>query len=168
MRRGRIVLLAVVLAAGCSESNPVGPGDAAELRTKSIVIPDPGDGGGRPLTASLTTEAEVPACNEAAPAGRGTATISINVGLGQLCWVADVENVATDFTGAHIHRAPAGSAGSIVVPVVTPDSTGHTEGCTTADPELLKEILQTPDAFYFNVHNTDCRPGVARGQLSKQ
>jgi hypothetical protein len=167
MSRRLIVLVAAGLMAACSQSSPVRPDPAAAPGPSDIVIPEPGDGGGRPLTATLTTEAEVPACNEPAPPGRGTATISMNPGLGQVCWVVDVENVNTTFTGAHIHRAPAGMAGGIVIPITTPDASGHSEGCTTASRELINEILQNPEGFYLNVHNEDCRPGVARGQLTK-
>jgi hypothetical protein len=39
-------------------------------------------------------------------------------------------------------------------------------GCTTADPNLVAEIVANPAAFYVNVHNTDYPPGAVRDQLS--
>jgi hypothetical protein len=166
MRLTSIVLLTVIFAVGCSQSSPVRP-DSSTTDSTAIVIPDPGAGGGRPLTATLRVEEEVPACNEPAPPARGTATISLNVGLGQVCWVIDVQNADPPFTGAHIHEAPPGVAGPIVVPFTTPNTSGHTEGCTSVDRELVKDILQNPEEYYVNVHNRTCPGGVARGQLSK-
>ena len=167
MRPRSIVLFAVTFAVGCSQSSPVRPEGISGSESTAIVIPGPGDIGGRPLTATLMTENEVPACTEPPPPARGTATVSINVGQSQICWVIDVANAGAPFTGAHIHEAPVGSAGPIVVPFTTPNAAGHSEGCRTADADLLKEILANPDEYYVNVHNTTCPPGVARGQLSK-
>jgi hypothetical protein len=79
---------------------------------------------------------------------------------------ANRTDVNTSFVGAHIHRAPAGEQGAIVV-VQTPDASGHLEGCTTADRDLVKDILKNPEAYCLNVHNVDCPPGVARGQLGE-
>jgi hypothetical protein len=165
MHTRSMVLFAALLAAGCSQSSPVQPDSGSAEGTTAAVVPDPGVRGGRPINVTLTTEAEVPECTEPAPPGRGTAVITLNPGLGQVCWVIDVENVSTPFIGAHIHRAPAGEPGDIVVPFQTPDASGHSEGCTTADRALVKDILQNPEAYYLNTHNLDCPPGVARGQL---
>jgi CHRD domain len=168
MRPRILVLLAVIFfAAGCSRSGPVQPETVSGQGSTAIVIPEPGDVGGRPLTATLMTENEVPTCTEPPPPARGTATVSINPGQSQVCWVIDVADAAAPFTGAHIHEAPVGSAGSIVVPFTPPNASGHSEGCRTADRELLKEIMQNPEEYYVNVHNMTCPAGVARGQLSK-
>jgi CHRD domain len=166
MRSTFIMLVAGALAVGCSQSSPVQPESLSGEGSSAITVPETGDGG-RPLTTTLMTENEVPTCTEPAPPARGTATVSINLGQSQLCWVIDVVDADPPFIGAHIHEAPPGSAGGIVVPFTTPDSSGHSEGCVTADAELLKEILKTPEDYYVNVHNTTCPPGVARGQLSK-
>jgi hypothetical protein len=169
MRPTSVVLFAVTLAvAGCSQSSPVQPERVGGgSGSTALVIPEPGDNGGRPLTATLMTENEVPTCTEPAPPARGTATISINLGQSQVCWVIDIMNADAPFTGAHIHEAPAGSPGPIVVPLTAPDATGHSAGCATADAEELKEIMANPDEYYVNVHNATCQAGVARGQLSK-
>jgi hypothetical protein len=166
MRSRSIVLLAAALAVGCSQSSPVQPQGTAGSASTAIVIPNPGDIGGRPLTATLMTENEVPACTEPPPPARGTATISINPGQSQVCWVIDVANAGAPFTGAHIHEAPIGSPGPIVVPFTTPNAAGHSEGCRTADADLLREIMANPAEYYVNVHNMTCPAGVARGQLT--
>jgi hypothetical protein len=166
MRSVFIVAVAGVFAIGCSESSPVQPESLSGSGSTAISIPDPG-AGGRPLTATLKTENEVPTCTEPEPPARGTATVSINLGQGQVCWVIDVVNADLPFIGAHIHEAPPGSFGPVVVPFTPPDSSGHSEGCVTADVELLKDIFKNPAKYYVNVHNETCPPGVARGQLTK-
>ena len=103
---------------------------------------------------------------ESAPA-RGAATFSINLGQSRICWVVDVDDADPPFTGLHIHEAPVGSPGSIIIPLTTPDASGHSEGCRSEDSALLKAIMRTPADYYVNAHNTTCPAGVARGQLSK-
>lgn len=41
------------------------------------------------------------------------------------------------------------------------------DGCLDASEDLIKEIRQSPEAFYVNVHNDAFRPGAVRGQLTK-
>ena len=91
-----IVLIAALLATGCSKSSPVQPDAGSGDGTTALVVPDSGSRGGRHLTVTLTTEAEVPECTEPAPPGRGTAVLTLNPGLGQVCWVIDVEDVNTN------------------------------------------------------------------------
>ena len=82
----------------------------------------------------------------------------------------------TTIVGAHIHPAPAGTNGPVII------STGLTAAITrtlpngngdfsftgiTADPALVQQILNNPAAFYFNVHSTNNTGGFARGQLAR-
>ncbi len=64
-------------------------------------------------------------------------------------------------TGAHIHEAPAGVAGPIVVPLSPPVG----DGCVPASRELIKEIRKNPESFYVNVHTAGRPAGAIRGQL---
>jgi hypothetical protein len=121
--------------------------------------------GGRPLYATLTGAAEVPGPGD--PDGSGTAMITLNQGQGEVCWSIHVENITLPATGAHIHVGAAGVAGPVVVPLSPPDATGHSAGCTTADPDLIKAIRQNPENYYVNVHTADYPAGAVRGQLTK-
>ena len=67
---------------------------------------------------------------------------------------------------AHIHRAPPTSAGPIVVHLTAPTS-GTSKGCAAVTRALAQELIQSPGAFYVNVHNTPFPGGAVRGQLSK-
>ena len=116
------------------------------------------------FTTSLSGAAEVP--GPADPDGSGTATITINRGLSEVCWTISVTGITLPAIAAHIHVAPAGVAGPIVVPLTPPDATGHSSGCATVDRDLAKAIAKDPAAYYVNVHTTDFPAGALRGQLA--
>jgi CHRD domain len=67
-------------------------------------------------------------------------------------------------TDAHIHGAPPGEAGPIVLPL-TPPTNGASSGCSEADPALVGGLQQRPSDFYANVHNNPYPEGAVRGQL---
>lgn len=120
--------------------------------------------GNRQFTISLTGPAEVPPGD---PDGTGTATITLNRFHGTVCWEIRVSGITLPATGAHIHEAPVGVAGPIVVPLSAPDGHGLASGCTTVSTEEVRDIIRHPDQYYVNVHNTDYPSGAVRGQLSK-
>ncbi|MEO7960611.1 MAG: CHRD domain-containing protein, partial [Ginsengibacter sp.] len=68
---------------------------------------------------------------------------------------------------AHIHRAPAGVAGPVIIALTAPTSGTSSGTITGIDPDLLKAIIQHPEEYYVNVHNAMYPGGAARGQLSK-
>jgi hypothetical protein len=121
--------------------------------------------GGRPFTvAPLTGAAEAPGPGD--PDGTGSARFWMNPGTGQVCYDYDVTGVAT-LAAAHIHVAPAGSPGPVVIPTPPTRALGGT-GCVSADRDLIRAILNHPSDYYFNVHNADFQPGALRGQLSRR
>jgi len=119
--------------------------------------------GGRPLTANLTGAAEVPVTGD--PDGSGAATVRVNVGQGTLCYTVTVTNIETA-TAAHIHEAPAGSAGGVAAHLNAPTD-GMSSGCTTLSKQEAKDIIKNPQDYYVNVHNATYPGGALRGQLSK-
>ena len=121
--------------------------------------------GGRPLSTALTGAAEVPGPGD--PDGSGKATLTLNQGQGEICFKITVSNITLPATGAHIHEAPAGAAGSIVVFLTPPDASGSSSGCVSVARALVKEIRKHPSGFYVNVHNANFPAGAVRGQLSK-
>ena len=122
--------------------------------------------GGRPLSTTLTGAAEIPPGD---PDGTGTAQITLNAGLGEVCWTINVASITLPATAAHIHIAPAGIAGPIVVTLSAPDASGVASGCTqSASQDVLRGITVAPELFYVNVHNADFPAGAVRGQLSTQ
>ena len=113
-------------------------------------------------TTSMWGANEVPGPGD--PNGSGEATIKINLEKGQLCYTLTARRIAPA-TMAHIHAAPEGVAGPIVVPLMPPTD-GKSSGCVQGvDPALLRAILRDPRQYYVNVHNADYPAGAIRGQL---
>lgn len=95
--------------------------------------------------------------------GSGNASVTIRLGLTQLCHTLTVSGL-TNVTAAHIHRV---TTGAVVVPLTTP-TTGTSSGCSnTVAKALLREIMQSPGAFYVNVHTTSYPDGQIQGNLTK-
>jgi hypothetical protein len=118
---------------------------------------------GRPFAISLEGANEVPGPGDAD--GSGSATIRINPGLGQLCYDLSVSGIAPA-TAAHVHEAPAGSSGPVVVALQAP-STGSSSSCISIGRELAREISRAPGDYYVNVHNAEFPGGALRGQLDQ-
>ena len=121
--------------------------------------------GGRPLATVLTGAAEVPGPGD--PDGSGTALLRLNPGRGQVCFELSVSNITLPAIGAHIHVGTATEAGPVVVALIPPDESGTSSGCVSADADLVKAILQSPENYYVNVHTVEYPAGAVRGQLSK-
>ena len=127
------------------------------------------------ITARLVGAQEVPPAD---PDGRAKATLRINVDAGEVCFV--LKNFKD--TGApnrgHIHKAPAGSNGPIVVPFFDLQTAasatdprldaledGRLADCVPGDPAILADIVANPDQYYVNVHNARFPAGSLRCQL---
>lgn len=121
-----------------------------------------GQTGGRPFTATLTGEAEVPGPGD--PDGSGQARVTVNRGTGNICYVISVSGIAPARM-AHIHEAPEGESGPVVQGLAAPTS-GRSSGCVN-NKELAVEILRNPEDYYVNVHNGEYPAGAVRGQLGK-
>jgi len=120
------------------------------------------DFSGRKFTIALTGAAEIPGPGD--PDGSGTAKIWLNRGQGEVCFELTVSGV-DPITAAHIHSAPAGIAGPVVVPLNPPPTSGSSSGCVSANRDLINAIIQSPEQYYVNVHNPAFPAGALRGQL---
>lgn len=101
--------------------------------------------------------------------GTGTATIEIDRNARTLCYAITTQNVALPLLAAHIHVAPVGQAGPVVVPLFTQPVNAATvpRTCLTGlDKNLLKAIIRDPQDYYVNVHNAPFPNGAVRGQLA--
>ncbi len=118
--------------------------------------------GGTGFQIFLTGEAESPAGD---PVGTGTATVRLRKGQGQACFTIATTNLPTA-VAAHIHTGAAGTAGTVVVPLGTPDGSGKSSGCLPAARSVVASILKSPASFYVNVHTGEFPGGAIRGQLT--
>lgn len=117
--------------------------------------------GGRPLTTSLSGAEEIPGPGD--PDGTGFAGITVNPGLGQVCFWLEVTGIDAA-VAAHIHVGNAGVAGPVVRGLTAPAS-GSSSGCVEVSRELAKALVQDPSHYYVNVHNPAYPAGALRGQL---
>ena len=149
-------------------------GVGAVVATVALAAPASADDGGRPLSTTLSGAEECTGagvCGVGDPDGSGTADLRINPGQEEVCFtiaVADIGAPGTNVRG-HIHAAPEGSNGGIVVPLAEPagplPASGVLEGCQAADRELLLDIFHNPEQYYVNVHTPTYPAGAIRGQL---
>jgi len=71
----------------------------------------------------------------------------------------------------HIHQAPVGVNGPVVVPFFAapaglPATLNGIAGVVTGlDPKLVAQIARHPDGVYTNLHNAEFPAGAIRGQL---
>jgi hypothetical protein len=119
--------------------------------------------GGQPFRTTLSGANEVPGPGD--PDGTGSVSLTLNRGTGEVCWSFSVQDITLPAIAAHIHVAPAGVAGPVVVTLRAPGEDGTSSGCTTADRDLVKAITKDPSAYYVNVHTVDFPAGALRGQL---
>jgi len=132
----------------------------------SVGLAIPAMGGGRPLSAELSGDQEVPSV---ASEATGTAQFTLNQGQGEVC--VDIEssgyvNGDDDVIAGHIHIGAAGVPGGIVVNLEVA-SADHSICVDGVDKDLIKDIKQNPGNYYINLHTTFAPGGEIRGQLSK-
>jgi hypothetical protein len=123
--------------------------------------------GGRPLSTDMTGAEEAPGPGD--PDASGQADLRLNQGQNRVCFDLSWADVDGTVFAAHIHVAPVGSPGDIVVPLFegTFAGTDSVSGCVEdVDAELIKAIRQNPADYYVNVHSTPgFEAGAVRGQL---
>jgi hypothetical protein len=124
--------------------------------------------GGGPLATAMTGAEEVPGPGDADATGQ--ADLRLNRGQGRICFDLSWEDVDGTVFAAHIHKAPVGVPGPIVVPLFE-DTFGGTDSfsdCVQVERSLVKDIRKHPSDYYVNVHSTPgFEAGAIRGQLSK-
>lgn len=174
-RRLSSSLVVLLLVAGCQDPlvgpEPIGdPAEGPAVTALTDGVPpaalriDGATHGGRPLSATLTGDAEVPGPGD--PDGSGSAAVTVNVGQRVVCYELTVDGIEPA-TAAHIHVGTADVAGPVVVGL-TPPTDGTSSGCATGvDRALLRTILQSPGEYYVNVHNAAFPAGALRGQLER-
>jgi hypothetical protein len=121
------------------------------------------------LIAKLSGSNEVPVPGGPAvgdPDGRGTAIIRLR--NNQVSFALSWSGIGTPTLG-HIHEAPIGVNGSVVVPFFgtpMPDTARAAAGAVTVtDPAIAARIRENPAGFYVNLHTAQFPGGAIRGQL---
>ncbi|MDQ3987147.1 MAG: CHRD domain-containing protein [Actinomycetota bacterium] len=137
------------------------------LGAVAILSAVPAAATGTKLFTTMSGAEEAPGPGD--PDATGEALIRLNQGAGTVCYRLSWSDIDGTVTASHIHKAPAGSPGGIVVPLFVNESFAGTDsdsGCTTGvDSGLIKDIRKNPQDYYVNVHSTVFPPGAIRGQL---
>ncbi len=119
---------------------------------------------GKKFEAKLDGAQEIPGPGDIDGVGEARIKITDTASKSELC--ADVEADYIDqASAAHIHHAPAGSSGAVVVSLPIPNEDGEAEGCVEIQPSLLKAIKDSPEDYYINIHTSPYPEGAIRGQL---
>lgn len=118
--------------------------------------------------AVLNADEEVPQCAAATNASRGLAIFHVtDEASGTVEWKLVANNLPGTPIAAHIHKAPKGTAGSVVQPL--PPTPGEENGVigegSFTNPVVLAGLRANPSSYYVNVHSTVCPKGVIRGQF---
>jgi hypothetical protein len=159
-----VVVVAVALAAGITSAT----GANSPQKAKTPAAANDLTQAANSLTAPMSGGVEVPAGDTDA---NGNALVMTNASEGLVCFKVVVGNV-DPIVAAHIHKAPAGQAGPVVIPLLpagklTTDGANQTiSGCTQADPALVADLEANAAQYYVNVHNAAFPAGAARGQLT--
>ena len=126
--------------------------------------------GGKVFNLTLTGAAECNAtgttCNLGDPDGTGTMTFTINPGQKRICYDLTLAGIETP-TAAHIHEAPAGIAGPVVVPLPAPPL-GTSSACVDVTSAQAAAIISKPSNYYYNVHNAPFPGGALRDQFARK
>jgi len=169
-RLATVVIALAFIAAGCGSSTSGSSTSPSGTPTKPT------------FSAALLPSNEVPPITNAESSGTGTATITFdtttsggNVTAASVTFVANLTGfpAGTTVILGHIHKAPAGVAGGVVISAnvtATPLATGTgtlTLSNASADPAVVQDILNNPSQYYFNLHSTLNPGGFVRGQLSR-
>jgi hypothetical protein len=129
--------------------------------------------GRRTFTTALTGSEEAPKKGD--PDGRGRATVRVSADRRRVCYTISAQRADRMMAG-HIHEAPRGKAGPVIVPLFAKQVKlpPKTSGCATKDAKgkrlssrVLRDIISTPADYYVNIHNAKYPDGALRGQLKR-
>jgi hypothetical protein len=114
---------------------------------------------------TVRLEAKMSGSNEVPKAGGARGEAYVQITGTKVCWQFKNLHGFTGATASHIHKAPVGKAGPVLVPL----GAGFKKaGCTTAPAGVARGIVRNPKAYYVNIHTTKFPGGALRGQLGTE
>jgi hypothetical protein len=152
-------------------------GFVAAIAIPSIAIgnarTNPATATNTPYVAALNGPNELTATTTTAdPDGLGAAAVTFDLGATppNVCWDLSYSGIEQP-VAAHIHSAPAGVDGPVVIPFTTAtlgptSATGCANLATAAEQTAAAGVVANPANFYVNIHTATYPAGAIRGQLS--
>jgi CHRD domain len=122
--------------------------------------------GAQTLGAVLTGSSEVPPNTNP---GFGNATVTFDATRQNVTVTITVANLGSPINNFHIHEAPAGSNGPVVIDLIGLGGTfvnGTMTGTFPVSASVAQRMVQDPGRFYVNVHTVANPGGAVRGQLA--
>lgn len=101
-------------------------------------------------------------------AGTGEAILIVNPNNDRVCLLARWRDVEGTVVAAHIHEAPDGVAGPVVVPLFPAGTQLSGDDMTRVCVDglgLTDDINAEPAEYYVNIHSTTFPAGALRAQL---
>jgi hypothetical protein len=135
---------------------------AASLALLGLLgVAPPARADGKTYSAALSATEETPAPGPTG--GTGAATITIDLAAKTLCYDVSWSKEVGTPTAGHIHRAPKGLNGPIVVML----DLSKPKACMPVDSTVLSQLAGDPGGHYVNIHNDKYPNGAVRGQLKE-
>ena len=113
------------------------------------------------ITSKLSGSQEVPAV---VTNGQGVATIHFNADRTMATLNVTVSHLSSAVTGAHIHEAPAGMNGGVLLNFTNDFQNGRITATFAVDAALVSKLIR--GALYLNIHTQNNPGGEIRGQLA--
>ena len=135
---------------------------AAGVVLAVAAVPGLAFGYGTAKTTKL--EAKLAGKNEVPKAGSATGEAYVQITGAKVCWQFEHLKGTSGAAAAHIHKAPAGRAGPVLVPLA---AAFKAKGCTTAPAAVTAAIAAHPSAYCVNIHTKKYPAGALRGQLGE-
>lgn len=121
---------------------------------------------GQTLGAVLTGASEVPPNSNP---GFGNATVTFDSTHSNISVTITVANLTSPINNFHIHEAPPGTNGPVVINLIGLGGTfvnGTMTGTFPVGAAVAQRMLQNPANFYVNVHTEALPGGAVRGSLA--
>jgi len=97
------------------------------------------------------------------PDGTGNAVLQLGTVSNEVCVDELTLNNIDEPTAMHIHSGSSTESGPIVVNLS--EALTDTPFCIMVTPELMAELITSPECYYLNVHTGQFPDGAIRGQL---
>lgn len=121
------------------------------------------------FVGDLSGGTEVPGPGDPSATGRVEARPADD---GRWCFDMVASGLQGAVVDAHIHEAPAGASGDVVIEIGEPTSAEEavdtwSDVCVSVDVFVEERLLGDATSFYANIHTDDFPDGAIRGQLEE-